>query len=399
MYWKIEALTAKRSEITQTIEGSMDDVKNQAALYNLEILSIKPDYLALIKSFFESRRLSSSVLAEFFNDFADMQKSGLTMHETINSLYETTSNDVLKEALRKISNFINDGRTLEESFQNTRIFPKIVCVTLSAAERTGNIPELLDMLAQFYRYKNENRKKITKSMIYPGVVFCLLSGLSVWISLTLVPQMKSFLPPSASQNLSAIILIGYADFIKQYWWVVILSIAGIVWLIKYLWDNSRDSLMKQIFDIPLLGNLMRNMEFSNIFLNLYVYQRSGVNIIETIRNIHQTSKTYITDKLVLIGDRIFKGASLGDAFKQDKFFPAFICQNLTKGQISGNLPQCFERIYKYYDIKTKESLAAMIALIEPALLALTASFLLMIVCAFILPIYTNVGQISSGQFK
>jgi type II secretory pathway component PulF len=34
----------------------------------------------------------------------------------------------------------------------------------------------------------------------------------------------------------------------------------------------------------------------------------------------------------------------------------------------------------------------MIAMVEPMLMVLAATFLLMIVCAFILPIYTNMGQ-------
>jgi len=399
MYWKIEALTAKRTEITRSIEGSMDDVRDQAAVYGLEILSVKPDYTALIKSIFENHKLSTPVLAVFFNDFADMQRCGLSVHEAINTLNETTSNTVLKEALRKISNFINDGRSLEESFENTRIFPKIVPVTLSAAEKTGNIPELLDLLAQYFRFKNENLKKVTKSMVYPLVVFCMLSGLTVFISLTLVPQLKSFLPISATQSLSAVILIGYSDFIKEYWWAAILFIAAFLFSVKYLWDNNREKLMKIVFSIPLLGNLMRDMEFSNIFLNFYVYLKSGVDIVETISNIHQANKTYITDKLILIQERIFKGASLGDAFKQDKFFPAFIYQNLAKGQISGYLPQYFERVYKYYDIKTKESLGTMIAMVEPSLLAFAALFLLMIVCAFILPVYTSTGQMGAGTIK
>ena len=399
MYWKIEALTAKRTEISQTIEGSLEDVKNQAAIYGLEILYIRPNYTALIKSIFQSRKLSSSVLAVFFNDFADFQRCGLSVNEAINTLDETASNTALKEALRKISNFINDGRSLEEAFDNTKIFPKIVPVTLSAAEKTGNIPELLYLLAQYYKFKYENKKKITKSMVYPVVVFCMLSGLSIFISITLVPQLRSFLPPSANNGLSAIILIGYADFIKEYWWAVILFLATAVFFIKYLWDNNREKLMEMVFSVPLLGDLMKNIELSHIFLNLYVYQRSGVNIIETITNIDQANKTYITDKLILIRDRIFKGASLGDAFRQDKFFPPFVCQNLTKGQISGYLPQYFERIFKYYDIKTKESIAAMIAMVGPILLMTAASFLLMIVCAFILPVYTNMNQMGAGVFK
>jgi len=399
MYWKIEALTAKRTQITQVIEGSLEDVKTHAAIYDLEVHHVSPDYTAFLNSIFQSRKLSVSLLAVFFKDFADYQKSGLPVNDAINGLNETTSNRVLKEALGKISNFINDGRSLEEAFENTKVFPKIVSATLSAAEKTGHIPELLDLLAQYYNFRSENKKKVTQSLIYPGVVFCLLSGLSIFISITLVPQLRSFLPPSVRHSLSAIILIGYADFIKEYWWAVIVFLAAAVFFIKYLWNNNREKLMGTVLSIPWLGNVMKNMELSHIFLNLYVYQKSGVNIVQTITSIHLAHTTYITDKLILIRERILKGASLSDAFKQDKFFPSFIYQNLTKGQVSGYLPQYFERIYKFYDTKTKESLGAMIAMVEPLLLMLAASFLLMIVCTFILPIYTNINQMGAGVFK
>jgi len=399
MYWKIEALTAKRSEITQTLEGSLEDIKNQAIIYNLEILSISPDYAAWGKSIFQNYKLSSWVLSVFFKDFADMQRCGLSVNEAINTLNDTSSNPALKEALKKISNFINDGRSLEESFENTRIFPKIVCISLSAAEKTGNIPELLDLLAQYYKLKNENRNKIIRSLIYPGVIFCLLTGLTIFMSLKLVPLMQAFLPRGAKESLSAAILIGYAGFIKEYWWEGLICLAGGMGFIKFLSENYKESLMEAFFNVPLLGNLVKNIELSQVFLNLYVYQKSGVNIIQTITNIHQAHKTYITDKLVLIQERIFKGSSLGDAFKQDPFFPPFVYQNLAKGQVSGFLPQYFERIFKYYDIKTKESIGAMIAMVEPSLLIMAALFLLMILCTFILPIYCNMSQMNEGVFK
>ncbi|MBF0570450.1 MAG: type II secretion system F family protein [Candidatus Omnitrophica bacterium] len=399
MYWKIEALTAKRSEITQTFDGSLEDAKNQALVYGLEILNITPDYPAFIKSIFQNRRLSSSVLSVFFKDFADMQKCGLSVNEAINTLNETSSNPVLKEALKKICNFINDGRSLEESFENTKIFSKIVCVSLSAAEKTGNIPELSDLLAQYYNFKDENQKKITRALIYPGVIFCLLTGLSIFISIKLVPLLKAFLPSGSGNSLSAMILVGYAGFIKEYWWVVISCLVTAVFLIKHLWHNYSERLMEVILSIPLVGDLIKNIELSHVFLNLYVYQKSGVNIVQTITNIHQASNTCITGRLILIRERIFKGISLGDAFKQDPFFPPFVCQNLSKGQVSGFLPQYLERIYKYYDIKSKESIAALIAIIEPSLLVVAALFLLTILCSFILPIYTNINRMGEGVFK
>jgi len=399
MFWKIEALTAKRSEITQTHEGSLEDVKALAMLYGLEILSISPDYSAFIKNMIQNQKLSASTLAIFFKDFADMQRCGLSVHEAINTLNETSSNTVLKEALKKISNFINDGRSLEESFENVRIFPRIATVTLSAAEKTGNIPELLDILAQYFRFNHENKRKMIQSLAYPGVVFLMLTGLSVFISITLVPQLRMFLPSVSSDSLSAMLLMAYADIIKKYWWTVILFAVGGGLIFKYSWDNNRERLMGGVFCIPLLGDLIKNFELSHLFLNLYIYQKSGVNIIQTITNIHQTNKTYITERLLLIRDKIFKGASLGEAFKQDRFFPPFVYQNMTKGQMNGYLPQYLERIYKYYDIKTKESIGMMIAMVEPLLLAVASLFLLTIVCAFILPIYTNMNQMGDGVFR
>jgi type II secretory pathway component PulF len=294
---------------------------------------------------------------------------------------------------------INDGRSLEESFADTKVFPKIVGQSLSAAEKTGNIPELLDLLGQYYRFKNENRNKITRSLIYPGVVFGLLTGLSIFISLRLVPLLKTFLPPGSKNSLSATVLIGYAGFIKGYWWATFLCLAGGAFLINYIWNNHREKFMVTLFSVPLFGNLIKNMELSQVFLNLYVYQKSGVNIVQTITNVHKANNTYITGKLILIRERIFKGISLGDAFREDPFFPPFVHQNLDKGQVNGLFSQYFERIYKYYDIKTKESITAIIALIEPALLIIAALFLLMILGTFILPIYTNMSQMGEGVFK
>ncbi|MBF0511635.1 MAG: hypothetical protein HQL13_04815, partial [Candidatus Omnitrophica bacterium] len=56
MYWQMEGLTAKRTHIMQTLEGSLDDVHNHAAVYDIEILNIKPDYKALITGFFQGNQ-------------------------------------------------------------------------------------------------------------------------------------------------------------------------------------------------------------------------------------------------------------------------------------------------------------------------------------------------------
>lgn len=399
MYWRVEALTAKRSELIQTMKGNLEDIENHAKIYGLEILSISPDYSAILKNIFLQTQLSYSVLTVFFKDFADMQRSGLSVNEAIHTLNETTSNKILQEALRKIANYIQDGRSLEESFEMSGVFPKMVAITLAAAEKTGNIPELLETLARYYSFKSENRHKMIKSLIYPTVIFCLLTGLSIFISIKLVPLMRSFLPPSARDGFTARMLIDYAAFIRNEGWMVILFLIALGFGLKHGWRQYQDQCMEVIFKVPLIGDLMKNAELSYLFLNLYVYQKSGVNIIQTITHIHDAHKSYVTDKLLLIRERLFKGTSIGDSFKQDPFFSSFVCQNLSKGQISGSLPMYLERIHRYYEIKSTESITAMIALVEPLLLVMAAAFLLVILCTFILPIYSNMTQLGDSVFK
>lgn len=396
MYWKVEALTAKRTPITQIMDGGLEDIKNQAELYGLEILSVRPDYGALLRNLFCHRRLSAAVLAVFFSDFADMQRCGLSVHESMNTLQETTTHTALKNALKKIRNLISDGYSLQEAFEAAKIFPKMVPMTLSAAERTGRIPELLDALAQHFKLTNDNQKKIVGAMVYPLVIFCLLSGLSVFISISLAPELKTFFPTCAHPNLAAEVLIGYADFIKRYWWGIFLGLGGAMVPMKYLWDNYREKFMETVLEIPVTGAFMKNMELAHIFGRMYVYQKSGINIIETIDNMYQASPCYVTAKLLLVRDRLFKGLSLSESFRQDPFFPPFVYQNLTKGEQSGYAPQYFERIARYYDIKTREALAAMTAMVEPLFMVIAAGFLLMIVSAFILPIYASMSKMGIG---
>ena len=90
MFWKIEALTAKRSSITLVLEGNLEDVKNHAISDGVEILDVSPDYVTFIKSIFENRKLSLSALAVFFKEFADMQRCGLSVNEALSTLNEQT---------------------------------------------------------------------------------------------------------------------------------------------------------------------------------------------------------------------------------------------------------------------------------------------------------------------
>jgi len=394
----MEALTKTGRVITRTVEGPLTEIKNEAVFNELDILSLSPNYLMCLQSIYLKRRLSTSTLSTFFIDFSRTQSSGMSIGETVESLQETCSNAVLKEALRIINNSVNDGRSLKESFENSKCFPKIVPVVLSAAEKSGSIPEMASILGDYFKFNNDNRKKIIGGLVYPAAVFCALTIASIIITTNLVPQLAKILPASSIENISTKMFVSYAIFMKSYWWIAILMPIVTIGGIKYVWIEYKESLAMFFYGLPLLGRILKEIEFSKLFLNLYIYQKSGISIIETITNIHKEDRTYINDKLLLIKKKIIKGSSIGDAFRSDAFFPTFIWQNLSKGQKTGNLVKYLEEIYIFYDQQSRDSIKVLVSLINPVLLSLAVAFLGFIVCNFFLPIYQNMAAMG-GFFK
>jgi type II secretory pathway component PulF len=388
----MEALTKTGRVITKTTEGALTEIRNEAAFDELDILSLNPDYLMYFQSIYFKRQLSASILARFFVDFARTQASGLSINETLDSLQEACSNTVLKEGLKIINNSINDGRTLKEAFENSKCFPRIVPLSLSVAEKSGSIPEVAEILGDYFKFNNDSKKRVIGSLIYPAAVFCALTVASIIISINLVPQLGKILPPSETNNISTKLLLSYAMFMKNYWWAACFSPVLFIAGIHYLWTEQKGRSAKFIYSLPLIGQILKEIEFSRLFLNLYVYQKSGVPIIETITNIYKEDKSYVNEKLLIIQNKIIKGSSLGDAFKSDDFFPVFIWHNMSKGQKTGDLVKYLEETYKYYDQKSKDSINILISLINPVLLSLAIAFLGFIVCNFFLPIYQSMAN-------
>jgi type II secretory pathway component PulF len=398
MYWKMEALTKTGRVITKSIGGTLAEIRSEAVLDELDILSLKADYLMYLQSIYLKRQLSTSTLARFFVDFARTQASGLSISETVDSLQEGCSNAVLKEGLTIINNSVNDGRTLKQAFENSKCFPRIVTISLSVAEKSGSVPEVSKILGDYFKFNNDSRKRIIGSLIYPASVFCALTVASIIISINLVPQLGKILPTAATNNIQTKLLLSYAVFMKSYWWAACLLLVLFIAGIHYLWTEHKETFAKFIYNLPLIGQTLKEIEFSRLFLNLYVYQKSGIPIIETIMNIYKEDKSYVNEKLLNIRNKIIKGSSLGDAFKSDDFFPVFIWHNMSKGQKTGNLVRYLEETYSFYDQKSKDSINILVSLINPVLLSLAIAFLGFIVCNFFLPIYQSMANMG-GMFR
>jgi len=377
------------SIVTQRMKGQRQELLDRLKFNDLDLISIHPDYKGYFLDLFKKDKLSSSVISSFFKDLSRGLKSGLSVLEAISYLNEQITDPILRETIRKLSVCIIDGHSLKDAFENTKAFPPIVLSVLDAAQRSGNLTEVTLILSEYFKFMNDNKSRIIRSLIYPACVFIALTAASIVISIKLVPQLSTILPNQAEENLSSKCIIGYAAFMQSYWWIVLISGPILVLGLIKIWENKKDQLMGHLFKLPLLGNLIKEMELTVIFLNLYVFQKSGVNIIASLTSIYSNQPNFVTRRLMGISNKVDRGYSLGEALQTDDFFPSLIWMNIKKGETTGNLYLYFYEIYQYFDQKSRDSIELFITFINPVLLSVAVAYLGLIISCFILPLYST----------
>src|SRR5207247_7349086 len=128
-------------------------------------------------------------------------------------------NDVLKQ--------IKGGKSLAEGFAaHPKQFSRLYVNMIRAGEAGGVLDAILERLVEFERSADEMRSYLVAALIYP----CLLTGVgmaSIGILLYFVlPKFASiFKEVGSAVPPETLALLALSDFTRNYWWVVLGSIA------------------------------------------------------------------------------------------------------------------------------------------------------------------------------
>jgi len=104
-------------------------------------------------------------LARMASTISVMYSSGISLPDTIRMVRNVMSNAVLERAMDQVGMFINDGRSIHESFELTNEFPPLVTRMIRVGENTGRMDEAMTNVSYFY----DREAKETIERIEPAV--------------------------------------------------------------------------------------------------------------------------------------------------------------------------------------------------------------------------------------
>lgn len=114
-----------------------------------------------------------SLVARFTRTFGTLLASGVPILQAITVTRDTTGNARLAEALDQVHDAVKQGETVAAPLQAAAVFPGMVTSLIDVGEHTGQLPEMLNKIADIYDEEVDTAVAGLSSLIEPILIVFL----------------------------------------------------------------------------------------------------------------------------------------------------------------------------------------------------------------------------------
>jgi len=139
-----------------------------------------------------SKVLISKELNMFSRTFATLQHNNVLIADSIDVLAKITENELYKKLMNDTINNLIKGNKMSESFKDNWIIPDIAYFMIVTGESTGELAEMLDRVADYYRKEQKNAVAGIKTFVEPALIIFLAVAVGFILIAVLVPMFDMY---------------------------------------------------------------------------------------------------------------------------------------------------------------------------------------------------------------
>ncbi|MFA6308037.1 MAG: type II secretion system F family protein [Patescibacteria group bacterium] len=334
----------------------------------------------------------------FAKHLSVMIKAGMSIDGSLEALKDNAS-PLMTRVLTEVLSDVRKGNALSSALKkHPRDFDLLFINMVAAGEKGGNLAKNLNLLSVQQQKSYELRKKIKAAATYPTVVLLAIVALTAVVSKFVLPKIVGFFTSlSVELPFSTRMLITSATFFTNYWmWVVLATIFLVItWNVMGKFPVSRLILHKFIIKIPIIGNLVINMNLALFCKTLASLLNSGITIDQALQIVSETMTSEVyKQQTINIYHKVLKGNSLSDSISNNKYFPSIVPRMSMVGEQSGNLSEVLEHLADFYELEVDNTTKNLSTMLEPILLVAIGLVVGFVAMSIINPIYDLTSKIS-----
>lgn len=344
-------------------------------------------------------KLSYSELAFLLTQLSTYLKAGIPLIDSVRILEKQSVKPEKKRIYSNIIYELSKGESFSSALASQNpAFPPLLINMVKTAELTGDLPEILDDMRDYYESIDKTRKAAISSMIYPSILFVFAICVLVFILIYVIPSFVSLFEQQNAE-LPAItkIVLGASSFLTSNKFIILGVLFGLiisfVLLYKYV-KPFRKTMQTIAMKFPGFGKIIIYREvamFTKTFaslLNHNVFITDSMTILSSVSD-NEVFKDIINDSL----EHLSRGAKISDAFEDKWAFPIVAYEMLVTGENTGRLPMMMTYVANYYQDLHANLVKRINTFIEPLLIIFIAIIVGIVVVSVVIPMFDFYGTV------
>jgi general secretion pathway protein F/type IV pilus assembly protein PilC len=385
-------LTGKQVSGTLTASSEKDALASLAQR-SLFPISVAPTEQSKQQSSAGSRRVPPRFLTVFYNQLADLLKSGVPLLRSLQLLEDQTSHPALKFVIQDVREQVADGTRLNDAMRrHPKAFNFLTVSMVKAGEEGGFLEEVLSRIAAFNDHQEELKGRVTGAMVYPLFLmiigFSIVTVMMVWF----VPEFAAIFDRMKSQGTlpwATTTLLSISDMIQSYGLLILAGVA--LWIFvgaSYLRsEKGKRFLDEWKLKVPGLGGILQNLAVARFCRMLGTLLRNGVPILQSLRIAKDASGNIVLAEAIgNAADNVSSGQSLAVPLRASGQFSRDLIEMIAVGEEANNLENVLIGVADNLEKRTSRRIDMVVRLLEPLLLLVMAAVVTFVIAALLLPV-------------
>lgn len=345
-----------------------------------------------------SRTIHAGDFLIFNQQFNTLIKAGLPILRALDLLAERAAAPRIRPILADVRQRVREGALLSEALQAQGGFPPVYVTAVTAGERAGNLPAVLEQYISYMRVTAGFRSRLMTALIYPAI---LLSAVVLIMSYLITYAMPQFakLYQDLDVELPAItkFMLAISTPLRNYV-LVFLAVAIGAGAAIALWTRTEKGSL--VIDrlkpkFPILGDIWLKAQIAQFVRTLGTLLSGGTPLVSALETASQAIGSRLVAMSVLkAADRVREGTSLHEALGETRLIPELALEMIEVGEASGALAAMLTSVAEFYEEEVNTRLQRTLIWVQPAILIVMAVVVGFILVSLYLPLFSL--QVGTG---
>ncbi len=332
-------------------------------------------------------------LAVFCRQLAISVNAGVPLRDALETIGTELEQPALRHAAVDIVAQLNDGKSFSEAAaSHPKIFNVMFCGLIKVAEESGKLPQTLRQLAEYLERTDKLQRRIRAMSAYPVFIGIFFIIVCLVMTLFILPQFTDIFAGFGA-DLPAFTKVVFAtnNFFVDYFIEIFLGIILLITALVFYGRTDSGAYRKDRIKlkIPYAGDLLKKYVLARFCRSLSIMVHSGVPISSALEICGNAAGNRVIQKTIdEVRERIITGHRISNSLAESGVFPGLITRMVSVGEDSGQLPEVLERVSELYEDQVETSIMTTMALFEPLVICVFGGFVLTLVMAIYLPIFS-----------